>query len=145
MNEKREGISETRSGGDFVRIFRIAVPSVDEKGLDSMVSEHFGRAPYYTLVDASDSGKVLNVEVVPVPFAEHGPGDIPNWLKEQGVDVVLALGMGGKAVNFFQQLGIEVIRGAAGRVGDVINGYLRGTLVTVEWEGGHGEGHGHRH
>ncbi len=129
-----------------MRIFRVAVPSESDEGLESRVNEHFGRAPFYTFVDLSDSGKILNIEVVPVPFAEHGPGDIPYWLKEQGVDVVLALGMGGKAVNFFQQLGIEVIRGVSGKIEDVIKGYLSGTLVTIEWQGGgHGEGHGHRH
>ncbi len=128
-----------------MRIRRIAVPSISEEGLDSMVNEHFGKAPYYTFVDVSDGGKILNVEIVPVPFAEHGPGDIPYWLKEQGVDIVIALGMGGKAIDFFQQLGIEVIRGATGKIGEVIKDFLKGSLVTIEWQGGNGEGHGHRH
>jgi|GEM_PF-5031206 len=33
-----------------------------------------------------------------VPFAEHGPGDLPNWLHPQGVDVVLTWGMGPRAM-----------------------------------------------
>ncbi len=143
-----------------MRIIRVGIPSMDDRGLDSSVSEHFGRTPFYTFIDVTDYGKILNVDVQPVPFEEHGPGDLPYWLKQQGVEIVLAQGIGGKAVDFFEQLGIQVIRGVTGRIEDVIKGYLAGTLVTVEWEGGkhkeghersqggcHGEGHdrGHRH
>ena len=126
-----------------MKIIRLAIPSVDDRGLESSVNEHFGRAPFYTFVDVSDSGKILNVEVVPVPFEEHGPGDIPYWLKEQGTNVVLALGIGGRAIDHFSQVGIEVIRGVTGKIEDIVKGFLSGTLVTIEWEGG-GEGH-HEH
>ncbi len=129
-----------------MRIMRLAIPSEDDRGLNSSVNEHFGRAKFYTLIDVSDTGKILNVEVVPVPFSDHGPGDIPHWLKEQGVNVVLALGMGGKAVDFFSSLGIEVIRGVTGKIREVVEGYLSGNLVTVEWHSDkHGEGHGKHH
>ena len=33
---------------------RIATPSVDDRGLESEVSMHFGHAQYYTFVDVED-------------------------------------------------------------------------------------------
>jgi predicted Fe-Mo cluster-binding NifX family protein len=52
---------------------RIAVPSVDDRGLESEMSAHFGRAPYYTLVDV-ENGEITGYKVVKCPFSEHGPG-----------------------------------------------------------------------
>ncbi len=120
-----------------MKIVRLSIPSADDRELESFVSEHFGRAPFYTFIDVSDNGKILNVEVVPVHFSDHGPGDIPYWVREQGGNIVLAQGIGRKAVDFFNQLGIKVIKGVTGKVEDVVKGYLSGTLVTIEWEGGH--------
>jgi len=125
---------------------RIAIPTQGTAGLDDQVEEHFGRAQHYTLIDI-ENGEITDVQVLDVPYAEHGPGDLPNWLHSQGVDVVLAWGMGPRAVEFFEQLGIEVITGATGRVREVVEGYLRGSLETIEWvePEGHGRGHRHRH
>ncbi len=123
---------------------RIAVPTRGTTGLDDQVEEHFGRARHYALVDV-DGGAITNTVTVEVPFAEHEPGDLPNWLHSQGVDVVLAWGMGPRAVEFFEQLGIEVVTGATGSVRDVVEGYIRGNLETIEWVEPEGHGHGHGH
>ncbi len=113
---------------------RIAIPCVDDRGLESEVSMHFGRSPYYTFVDVED-GKVAKVEILPVPFEEHGPGDLPNFVKENGGEVVIAYGMGHRAVDFFQQLGIEVVTGAMGRVKDVIDAFIHQVLeVDPYWK-----------
>ena len=127
---------------------RIAIPSVDNKGLESYVEEHFGRAKFYTFVDVDPKIKeIKDVRVLEVPFLEHGPGDIPNWIKENGADVVLALGMGPRAVDFFETLGVHVVTGVTGKISDVVRAYLEGTLQTIEWAGyGQHEGrHGHHH
>ena len=113
---------------------RLALPCIDDSGLKSEISPHFGRSPFYTFVDVV-GGEVRGVEVVPVPFEEHGPGDLPSFVKERGGEVVIAYGMGGRAISFFQQLGIKVITGASGRVGDVVNAFIKGNLsVDREWK-----------
>ncbi len=125
---------------------RIAVPSEDDGGLESTVSPHFGRARFYTIVDV-DGREIRSVRVVQTPFQQHGPGDIPSFLRGLGVDVVLAYGVGVRARRFFSQMGIRVVTGAMGRVGEVVRAYLEGTLVVDEgWEsrpgfGEHGRGH----
>ncbi|MGQ4832462.1 MAG: NifB/NifX family molybdenum-iron cluster-binding protein [Candidatus Asgardarchaeia archaeon] len=126
---------------------RIAIPSTDRNGLDSYVEEHFGRAQYYTIIDIDEKEKkIINVKTIETPFTEHGPGDIPNWLHSNNVDLVLALGMGPRAVSFFETLGIKVITGVTGKIKDVIDNFLRGTLQTIEWKHEHEHGqHEHKH
>ena len=112
---------------------RIAVPCEDERGLDSSVSTHFGRAKYYVLVDV-EGVRISSWKVVEVPFEEHGPGDIPNFLRQNGVDLVLAYGMGPRAQGFFAQMGIKVITGVHGNVGESVRAYLEGRLtVDKDW------------
>ena len=123
---------------------RIAIPCEDARGLDSNVSMHFGRARYFVIADVVN-GRVVDVKVVELPFADHVPGQIPRFLHSLGVDTVLAYGVGMRARMFFEQLGIRVITGAYGRVRDVLEAFLRGTLVLdLEWEKRE-EFHRHKH
>jgi len=125
---------------------KIAIPTRGTAGLDDQVEEHFGRAQHYTLISVDD-GKIVDTQVLDVPYADHDPGDLPKWIHSQGADAVLAWGMGPKAVEFFEGLGIEVVTGATGPVRDVVEGYIRGNLQTIEWvePEGHGQGHEHHH
>jgi len=125
----------------MVRKMRIAIPCSNNNGLESEISMHFGRSPYYTFVDA-EGNEIKSFEVLPVPFAEHGPGDLPNFVKENGGDVVIAYGMGGRAVDFFNQLGIDVITGASGRVKEAVDAFLKGRIeVDEDWESKEEFGH----
>ena len=47
---------------------------------------------------------------------------------QQGVKVMIAGGMGGRAIQFFQQFGIEPITGATGTVSEALDLYLSGRL-----------------
>ena len=68
-----------------------------------------------------------------VDAPEHQPGLLPPWLKERGVNVVIAGGMGERAQALFQAASIQVLTGApAGDATDIVRQYLDGTLVTGE-------------
>ncbi len=126
---------------------KIAIPICGTAGLEDLVEEHFGRAQHYTFISVED-GSIVSSDVLDVPFAGHGPGDLPNWVHSKGADTVLAWGMGPSAVNNFEKLGIKVVTGATGCVRDVVNSYIQGSLKTIEWEEpeGHGQGRrGHHH
>ena len=114
---------------------KIAIPSKGPKGLLEKIEEHFGRAEYYTIIEVSDDKEITRVQVETTPFTSHSPGDIPNWLKSLGVDLVIARGMGHRAVDFFKQLGIQVVTRANGMIKDIVDAYLKGTLVVEEWKG----------
>ncbi|RLI65403.1 MAG: dinitrogenase iron-molybdenum cofactor [Candidatus Asgardarchaeum californiense] len=120
---------------------KIAIPCNDNNGLESEISMHFGRSPYYTFISVGNN-KIEKVEVIPVPFAEHGPGDLPNFVKENNGEVVIAYGMGGRAVDFFNQLGIRVITGAQGKVKDAVDAFLKNNLeIDKDWKSKEDFGH----
>jgi len=107
---------------------RIAISVDTNQGLESRVASHFGRCPYFALVDV-EGREVKNVEVVANPYyGRHQPGQVPGFIKEQGADVMLSGGMGGRAIQFFQQYGIDTATGAAGTVQAALERYLGGEL-----------------
>jgi len=108
---------------------KIAVATDDEMGLDAVLSHHFGRCPYYIVVDVDDK-EIKDVKAVKNPFYEsHGQtGEVPNFIHSLGADVIIAGGMGPKAIGIFQQLGIQAVTGASGIVGDVIKSYIHGQI-----------------
>jgi predicted Fe-Mo cluster-binding NifX family protein len=111
---------------------RVAISADDGKGLDSVVSPHFGRCPYYILVDL-DGQEVSQVNAVKNPYyGHHQPGQVPGFINSQGADVMLAGGMGRRAIGFFQQYGIQAATGANGTVRHALEQYLGGTLQGAE-------------
>ena len=114
------------------RTKRVAVSADDSNGLDSVVSPHFGRCPYYILVDLDDR-EVRQVNVVANPnFGRHAPGTVPTFIRHQGADVMLAGGMGRRAIALFQEYGIQAVTGAAGSVRHALEQYLGGELQKAE-------------
>ncbi len=126
----------------------IALATEDDKGLEATLSQHFGRCPYYIVV-STDGEEATDVKTVQSPFFErHGqPGEVPNFIKGLGADVIIAGGMGPKAIGFFTELGIEAITGASGRVSDVLKDYfkgqLRGASACADHDLHHGSTSGH--
>ena len=111
---------------------RIAFSCDDNRGLEGVISYHFGRCPYYTFVDVED-GQVKNVEVVSNPYySQHAPGVVPDFIHSQGANVMITGGMGSRALSFFNQYGIEVVTGASGKVRHALESYLRGELKGAQ-------------
>ena len=111
---------------------RVAVSADDDRGLEAVVSSHFGRCPYYVLVDLEEQ-EVEAARVVANPFfGQHRPGQVPGFIRSQGADVMLTGGMGGRAVAFFEQYGIVPVTGAAGTVRRTLEQYLGGELQGAE-------------
>jgi predicted Fe-Mo cluster-binding NifX family protein len=109
-------------------VMRIAVSADDRNGLDSVVSPHFGRCPYFVLVDV-DGCDVRQVQAVENPYySRHQPGQVPGFISDQDVDVMLTGGMGRRAIGFFEQYGIEAVTGASGSVRHSLERYLGGAL-----------------
>lgn len=84
---------------------RIAIPSADGR-----LHGHFGGCREFTLVDADAQERtVLATQTLPAP--PHQPGAFPRWLREQGVGVVIAGGIGKRALDNFALHGIAVHAG----------------------------------
>jgi predicted Fe-Mo cluster-binding NifX family protein len=123
---------------------RIAVSADNKQGLDSVVSPHFGRCPHYILVDI-EGQDVTGIQEVDSPYyGHHQPGQVPAFIHSLGADVMLAGGMGGRAIMFFEQYGIEGVTGAYGTVRQSVERYLGGGLKGAapckeSQEHGHGD------
>ena len=111
---------------------RIAISAANNNGLDSRVSEHFGRCPYFIIVEV-EGQEVTGVTTVDNPYyGNHAPGQVPTFINSQGAQVMLTGGMGHRAVSFFQQYGIEAVTGASGTVRQALQSYLGGELSGAE-------------
>ncbi len=107
---------------------RIAVSVANDQGLAAPISPHFGRCPFFALVEV-EGQEIQSVEMVANPYyANHSPGQVPGFVHGLGANVMLSGGMGGRAVEFFRQYGIEPATGACGTVQDAVTQYLSGEL-----------------
>ncbi len=108
---------------------RIAISAATAEGLNSPVSPHFGRCPYYIIIDLDDAKNITQVGVLENrQAAGHAPGELPAYIKQVGVDVMVSGGMGARAIEFFHQYGIQVATGASGTVKETLEKLLAGEL-----------------
>ncbi len=102
---------------------KVGIPTLGERGLEEVISEHFGRAPTFTIVDlATQEVKVLT------NTGEHFGGLklAPQLLADEGVEVVLCANLGPRAISMFEQFGIEVYVGlGTDSVGSTVKDALR--------------------
>ena len=128
----------------------IAIPSDAPGGLDSTISEHFGHCGAFTIVEVED-GEIGEVAIVANGGHEQGGCMAPvQLLKERGVEVLLAGGMGQRPLAGFQQVGITVhFKGEAQSVGEAVNLFIDGECPafddTQTCGGGGGGCGGHHH
>ena len=92
------------------------------------VTEHFGHCVNFNLYEM-ENNKIVKEESIPNPG--HKPGFLPNFLNEQGVDVIISGGMGGGAISIFNEKNIEVIVGASGDARAAAEAWARGELKST--------------
>jgi len=104
---------------------RIAIPITGGR-----LAQHFGHCERFALVDVDPVTKQTTASTE-LAAPEHQPGLLPPWLKERGVNLVIAGGMGSHAHSLFQTVSIEVLSGAPSETAaTLVRQYLNGTLVT---------------
>lgn len=107
---------------------RIIVSSDTDRGLESSVSHHFGRCPYFSVVDVAE-GSITSVQVVENPyFQSHAPGQVPSFINKLEADAMVAGGMGRRAIDMFQGFGIACSTGAFGTVRNAVECFLAHSL-----------------
>ena len=102
---------------------KIAVAAMGEQ-----VSGHFGHCENFNIYEA-ENGKIVSAESIPNPG--HRPGFLPNFLADRGVEVIIAGGMGGGAVEIFNERGVEVVVGASGDSRSAAEAWLCGELKST--------------
>lgn len=106
---------------------KIAIPLAEGK-----LAMHFGHCERFALVDVNVAEKnIIKREDIAAP--PHQPGLLPPWLAERGATVIIAGGMGQRALSLFAQQGIQVVIGAPAETPEKLVGdFLAGTLQTGE-------------
>ncbi len=85
---------------------RVAIPL--ENGT---LASHFGRCDAYAFVDVDEtSGTIQKTTILEAP--PHQPGVLPAWVAQYGANVVIAGGMGPRAIQLFGHHGVDVVLGA---------------------------------
>lgn len=103
-------------------MLRIAVASEREQ-----VTEHFGHCVNFNLFDV-ENDEIIRQQSIPNPG--HRPGFLPNFLNDQGVNVIISGGMGGGAIDIFNDKNIEVVVGARGDARAATEAWIRGGLKS---------------
>ncbi len=102
---------------------KFAIPLAEGK-----LTAHFGHCQEFALVEVEDNQIKSKEALVPPP---HEPGVLPKWLHALGTNVIIAGGMGARALDLFAQNNIKVIVGAPSLTPEVlVKQYLDNTLQT---------------
>ncbi len=118
---------EEGSGRMAARTRRIAVPLHG-----GVLCAHFGHCEKFAVmdVDCADGRIASRSDMTPPP---HEPGLLPRWLAGQGVQIVVAGGMGSRARQIFEENGISVITGAPAMDPEAVaRGWAAGSLELGE-------------
>lgn len=92
------------------------------------VADHFGHCEKFIFFDTKN-GQVIGENSV--PNLGHSPGFLPNFLADRGAKVIIAGGMGGGAVDIFNERDVEVIGGAQGDAKTAVEAHLQGELKST--------------
>ncbi|MDD4202406.1 MAG: NifB/NifX family molybdenum-iron cluster-binding protein [Candidatus Omnitrophica bacterium] len=85
---------------------KIAVPVAQ-----GQFAMHFGHCEKFIIFEVENKKVKNTTAIIPPP---HAPGVLPKFLGEQGVNCIIAGGMGMRAQELFAENGVKVIVGAIG-------------------------------
>lgn len=120
--------AEEGCAGDEINSFRLVFMKVAIACDGKDVSAHFGHCEGYAVYNATDS-VIAYSETLQSPG--HEPGLLPVFLAEHGINLVIAGGMGARAVQLFNDNNIEVILGVSGPFDLAAQDYIAGKLKST--------------
>ena len=97
---------------------KICIPTIDDRGVQGTASDHFGSAPFYTIVDVENEA----CEVLPNGGHGHGGGAcVPvDQLSAHALDAVVCRGMGKGAMATMNRIGVEVLLAESYNVAEIV-------------------------
>ena len=118
----------------------VAIPVDSDQGLDSPTSAHFGHCQAFVLSTIED-GQVTNVRIIPNPGHSSCAEPVMN-LANNGVNILIAQGMGRRPFMVTQQVGMSVVKADGVTAREVIDNFLKGIAVLagacgIGGQGGH--------
>lgn len=108
---------------------KVCIPAINNEGLQSEISHHFGSAPWFVLYDADNQ----TIQAIANRKMEHEHGQCRpmDLLSGLGIVAVVCKGMGRNAVQAIERQGIKVFTADGSTVGDAVDGFLEGRLIKL--------------
>lgn len=125
---------------------RIVIPVENQAGLESKVAQHFGRAPYFAVVELDEKGQIGKVETK-ANTGEHmgGTGHPHENLLALKPTVIVAYAMGPGGLQSFQNAGVTVLKATEDTVKANVNSFKEGKLQELMGGCEHAHEHHHAH
>lgn len=89
------------------------------------VFQHFGHTEKFKIYETTDT-EIIKTEVVNT--ASQGHSALGQFLKDNGVEVLICGGIGGCAIEAINAAGIKYYAGVKGLCDEAVKAYLSGTL-----------------
>lgn len=108
---------------------RVCIPTTNDAGLRGRVSPHFGRSPFFTLVDL----ETTETHTMPNPEAGHEAGRcrVAEALTGRILDAVVCRDMGPIVLDELREQGVAVLRTDAWTVAGAIRQFREGRLYRL--------------
>ena len=109
---------------------RILIPTQDMNGTE--IADHFGRAPYFAVIDLDNNGTAITMNVHP-NRGEHsgGRGHAHDNVLQHNPRAVIVQGMGPRGIMSFQSKNIAVLRANSKLVQELIHAYSQNKLEEL--------------
>jgi len=125
---------------------KICIPTNDDRGMDAVLCDHFGSAPFFTFID-TETG---TCEVMKNGGSDHVHGACRplEFMGKRPVDAVVCRGLGRGAFSKLQAGGVKVLVSLEADVSETVRAFEEDRLLAMSLEracGGHGHGHAHGH
>lgn len=117
---------------------KIAMPKNEE-----LINQHFGKSKKFSIVTVEDN-KIVDIKDISTESLQHNHGGLSSLLVEEQVELVITGGIGQGAYDALIKEGLKVVRGARGKIEDILQQYLNGDLEDKKIMcNHHGEHHHH--
>jgi predicted Fe-Mo cluster-binding NifX family protein len=107
---------------------RLLVPTTEPPSATARVSSHFGRAPYFAVLD-TETGAVTSLGG---PSAHHECGTLATKLVSEGVDAVACAGLGPGALASLTAAGIAVYMTREQSVAQIASAWQAGAVAAAQ-------------
>ena len=113
-----------------MKMGKILVPVQSQEG--RLVADHFGRAPYFAVIELTIEGEVLGKTIHPNK-GEHsgGRGHAHDNVLHLAPNTVIVHGMGPRGLNSFQRANIAVLRANSDSVDEVVSAFTKRELEEL--------------
>jgi predicted Fe-Mo cluster-binding NifX family protein len=112
---------------------RVVIPTSTPDGLLAKRGAHFGKAPFYVIVDI-ENNKIKDVDFTQNPGHAGGAcGNAVMNIKNLGADALIVAGIGARPLEGFKQVGIKVyFDNVSLTVEEAIKKFIAGEIQEIQ-------------